>query len=325
MDLTQAAPVENPAGLRVRAADGRATELPGWARWMMTAGRWLWQHRRDGSQPVLVISVPARPFASVFAAIGLVAAIRSSAAPDSGMESLARLRSMAPGTAVRFRQGGVVRTGEFLGTEDRATGTFGVVRVRAVEYFVPLTRAATIEPLSDGHKATGRARPVGRHGALVQEVLGIDPIDFETRSSADVVVVGPKERLLEEMLIDLESTSGRGQAKDLLRPRGVGGGTEAHRTEVWSSIAATISSDAAPAAAVLDGSSAVLRNLETLIVCPRFIVLDRTSSGSDEAVAVLASHRALGPGAVDDAELSPLPPGVELVAFRSGVALDVAG
>ena len=303
--------------LSVIEPDRTRQPIPRWASWFVDAGVWLWTQRGPSWSPVLVVTVPARQHAALFAALGLLIAVRATAPSSDDHAALERLRILVPGTPVRFRQGNSVRTGEFVCVLWRDGEPYVEIRAGRTTYLEPASRAPTIDPLSEGQRASGRARAVGRAAGLIHDVLGIDPVVFETTSSVDVVIVGPKERLLEEALLELRQSRASGRLSDLLRPRGLVRSAEAHRTELRAGSSHPDQSILGSAAsAVLDGPQAVIHYLEVLTGRPVFVIIDRTDPSVGDAVAAMASHRATLADVLDVSGLAAQPGGIEVVAYR---------
>src|SRR5262245_40212130 len=82
-----------------------ARPLPAWARYLVALGRHCVDHSVPHRRLVVGVSLPTRPFAAAFAALGVAVAAYQDPEKGDPRDHFGWLASLPLGTPIRFRRG----------------------------------------------------------------------------------------------------------------------------------------------------------------------------------------------------------------------------
>jgi len=310
--------------LRFPAGSGWLS-LPAWARFFIDIGFTVAKSARGASPRVVAIVTPARAYAAVLCATGVVSAKVSAAGSLSRQEHFDHLRSLPPGTTVNFRETPNSQVKGWLqGALDIGEQSFIVIRLQVkskggLTYRIPTEQSHRIEvavkPLASlparPHPKTFRA-----NAPLLEFLLRNDDRDeFLRRVELQCAIVGKYAQLREEILetrfaAQCESLA-VGRLQDLLRIRRFlendGGG---YLSQVYSYGTLDETPDDLPHVAIFDGSTSFLKGHGKWPNAHRVVILDRTDRQLPDAAAEL--NRAYASRATDVDTFCPTEPPEEL-------------
>jgi hypothetical protein len=273
---------------------GDRRRLPQWARRLVEVGVAVASHAVTPEQRlVAALAVPARAYAAVLGAIGVVVGrdpmsfSNDATTPEALAAHFDRLCELPRGTTVTvLTSGGSMKVGTVRGVEERA----GVVEV-----------------IVDQKDFVHRIREEFAHRVALRG-LGLR-----------CLLVGQLSVLEKEITGDDVVTGSRQPLQAILKARRFAGKTDKDiRTDLVSPHADLPRElrDAQPAVVVFDGTESFRRWKEEWRSAAWIIVLDRSSRYFDEGVTLVEEENALRRGSDDEplGDLEP-PPGTELMAF----------
>ena len=302
--------------------------LPDWARYHIEAGLAVGRLETGGVRCVLAIVVPARDYAAVLCAAGVVLAAYERESSLDAARVFGELSALPSGTPLTLREKGRIKRGRLVGTRNNRLG----VQVENSEaggltQWIP---RGQVWRVAQADRETSQL-PKRQRGRKVQAVSGfamhvLDPLDavrFTEPGKSDCLIVGSRRSIREDVLQPGFATKPRGARRitpgtlnDLLRVAGTPGIGDAHRTDVLSAQSlSSLASRAVPTATVFDGAAGYLRWRDRLGSSHAIVILDRTEHRYTEAAQHL--HRDYVRRTQDDPLLvlpSP-PPGVEILRF----------
>lgn len=312
-----------PTVFTIEDGHGGRREAPAWFVDWVRLGAYAALSRltaADRGRMVLGVSAPIRAMAAVATAFGFCwQHYRNAEAASACPADLARtLDGLETGEKVWLRLLDRVLVGTYFQIQNgnRIRTSSGTFQTRVVQ---EVRRVPAWVDAEDGHWLISEMSGL----PFLQEMLPRnDPLAFVTSWSWDLVVVGSRVRLSDELAEPIgpgNSRSELGELREIVRPldprHPVGWQSlvmSAHRDEpVWADW------PECPDVTILDGAYAVSRWLEECRSPLVIAILDRAEAGLDSAVSVLEQGRMYAePLAAGDVFWRP-PAGCELLAYRS--------
>lgn len=302
---------------------GQPRNLPAWALWFARLGREAadWGGSTTSTSLSVVVTVPARPFAAAFVALGAALASYRPGNENGVREHFKVLASVQQGTPVTWRQGAYLHCGEILGVEE-IHGQQYLAMTGGYKRKWDMT--SDIQVLGEAETPFVNRRKLCRNPEFVEAAVGVDPGERAMYSAADVVIVGIRAYLEEEIsATPFQCARGnrppKGTLQDLLRAHSIGNASEHYRSEIVSSFQNELPAflrDGRVPVVVLDGASAVLRLRRAVSARARVSILDRSERASDAAAQALETDLAMSLEDVKLGAFSDLPPGIEIQAFE---------
>lgn len=287
--------------------------MPTWAEWMRATGALAAQHRGDG-RLVIVVSLPSRCFAAVFVLLGIIEHTYERG-PDAA-EHWASLKDLPSGTWVRH-----LDRGKYY-----SCSKIMHIFERDGEEWLQLTgglakrhdKCLDVQPLAEGDQPFNRRNAPREHEFLAQVLPGVDSRAFCASSTPLALAIGSKATLgleSEEVALPVRGRVSGGTAADLVRPRQQPGSP--YRTDLVSAIADDLPARAKQRVpvAVLDGAIAALNWRHEVRANAVVVLLDRGVASSEAAVEAMNVDLAVSVSDADIHSLTPVPKGVELLAF----------
>lgn len=274
---------------------------PEWAVYLIKLGVVFGTQKR-GIDPFLgIVSVPERSFAASFLGAGIV--MGRALVPNyetENEERVTQLLSLGKGTSVVLRNDDRKFKGQFMKVAETHGGKYLCIKVeKGTERYIPFQEAYRIEIIGKKDIKLPKNQKGNAHSDISSLLEGLIPSefqnDFQLRTSLQVVVSGPKKRLLQEIEnVQLCIPKGdkctkrdQGSLVDLLRPMTMGQRGSAYRTRFVasgnSSIGQTLM-EMKPFAFVIDGSLALIKWGGLCRHSHRIAILDRTEAQYDEGI-----------------------------------------
>jgi hypothetical protein len=315
---------------------GDWNDIPWWCNAYSKLGAVVARHNSQERRLIVALVVPTRAYAAAFIATGLIIRRASVAVEKVGPDDhFAMLRNLPPGAAVTYRdvKDDKIRDGIFVGYQETAYSPVIGVRKNndhCIDW-LPLHMSMRVQPSTKEITKlpkNQKGRPIlGEDTLLGISLNGMDIFDYCTASRLECVLVGNKKVLCYE----LEQTSfavrkeekpfSQGRLQDILRVRELlsdGGG---YKTSLISDRVKQISvtkSDDKPFVTLFDGAAGFLRWRDYWRGSSWLVVLDRTESGFEEAVAALNREYRNNCIDIDGAlpDFSFLPSQVDVLAYE---------
>jgi hypothetical protein len=324
--LGKANPFERLAQLQVSRVSGW-TPQPDWLRFYFGLGA-EFANGDAAMDGALVV-----PTSRIAAAAICAGAVISRATRNRGLSAdtalhIEMLKSLRPNAPVSLVRGDRFLKGWYRGTRTGPTGQalFGVQLESkgsgALTRWLDATGALRIQPIQEevALPESQKGKRLKGESDLVRHLFGPMAESFSNGSSQDVIVVGPRGSLEDDLdSVALRAPSGSrdtGVLRDLTRIRGVGGGNRSFRADRLSSRvkAVEVQSNANPFV-IFNGGDAFLRARHLFVRFNSLVVIDRTEASFQQTTdTVLQSFQGRGVTARVWAHPSP-PLGVELLLF----------
>lgn len=303
---------------------GGVAPLPSWAKYLVALGRFCIDHRVQDRRIVVGVSLPIRAFAAALVALGVAYAAYDDPAKRDAREYFEWLRSLAPGTLIRFARGQFLYCATLLGVEVRSGMDYLAYKDEATTYYIPWNRCGGVAPLEPGQVFI-RRRPLAANARFVEAVFGIDALAHASHTSLDCLIVGVKSALREELVHNAfvatspDGCQVEGVLNDLLRCDAFEVNANDHdRTTIISPSTDDIAErlrTTTPPAVVFDGASGYLRLRAKWRRSSQILLLDRSSPSAAAAGMAFDQELAMS---IDDVDLSMLgepPRELEVCAF----------
>lgn len=316
------------AGLEMLAYQGErgVMPIPLWARYLLTLGKYVVEHRLPERRLVVGVSLPTRAYAAAFAALGVTAAAYEDPEKRDARVHFDWLASLPKGTAIRFRRNRFLYYARLIGPEIR-DGVDHLTYQDESKCYLPWDRCRDVQPLDPSEEFV-RRRPLAPNAGFVEEVLQLDALTHASHTCIDCLVVGVKDALRSEVLdqrffATAAARAPAGVLNDLLRCDAYELNANDHdRTTVVSGFVDDLPErlrTAEPPAVVFDGPTGFLRLRSRWRHSPWIVLLDRTSPSAVAAGDAFNQELALS---IEDADLSAL--GEEPSTFEVRAFYEVA-
>jgi len=276
---------------------GKYRRLPAWALYFLQIGNSIVSLDNRGFRVVTAVALPTRAFAATFCAAGIVLA-RAAVPYDSSSQSehLKRILSLYPGTPVTVtdEQGQTRRQGIYKGHKDTHDKKYLCVQIeQASELWLPIDQAHRISPSDRSAKRLPRRQKGRRLPGLsdfAQACLGESATEFFARSRLECLIIG-QTNLLRKEITETEfvhRSEVKGTMQELIRVmRFEPAGTPYRTRLIPSDKQPPDNIQLQPLVAIFDGANGYLKWRHLWQRTHQIVLLDRTESRFDDAVAQL--------------------------------------
>jgi len=283
-------------------ADGDFLPLPGWARFFVELGAALSMRTHDDNRRVIIASAtPTRAFAAAFCAVGIVGVRAEIPVATDATTHFEYLTTLPDRTTVTYqedlkkkRKGWLIRCVTENG-QGFVVVQFQAQRHGGLTYKIPAARSLTVQVVDDELSALPReviSQTVRVQPGLMGAILGRSMLNaFLQHSRLECVIVGNESLLREEIqrtqfsVLPPSNAAVSGKLQDILRVRGLTGGNQSYRSELYSATGTEgcSPSDEPPPVVIFDGSLAFLRWIAAWPKAHWVAVLDRSDARFDDA------------------------------------------
>lgn len=319
-------------------------QLPQWAEFFITLGRFIAGQHREGGRSVVCVAVPTRAFASALAAAGAAVQLGDGkgvgADNDSHFQDLCRMTAT---TAVTYFNGERNKLGIILGCSEAGGERWLKVQTghphnNAETQWVNSKNAHKIQVVPELGVMNPVNLPYNQYGTLItpptnftRQVLGdANAYGFTVRSCMRALIVGHLNHLRREMVetpfgvkAEEDDMTSEGSLQELVRARRLyGANNRPYRTDIFPSNSrrAPRSAQLSPPLVIFDGSHGFLRWREQWRDSNWLVILDVTDGNFiDARDAVNGEYITRRVGDEIPPDLPAPPAAVEIVFYREVV------
>jgi hypothetical protein len=306
-------------------------------RFLVELGDVLNRGSDDRTRLTVGVSVPARPYAALFAALG---AVLSGATPGMGSSQDSRayfdhLAALPTGTPVSWHRGATTVLGKLAGTRELNGEMLLMIQTAENGSFkqsCSVNGCEGVQVLDEEvrlAKNPGKGRPVRGRVPLLSELLPARSVfPFVSQNILSALVIGTASQIYAEaehaqLAVPKGTSNIAGRLDELLRVKRPGHPGDSYRSLIVGSNSPAVAklTRVLPGTVVFDGALPYLRWRGNWGGSAALLVLDRSEAHAEEAAAALDQDRTLY--SASPWQLDPgieLPEGIEVTGYCSEVA-----
>jgi hypothetical protein len=277
-----------------------------WMRFFVELGSMLSTESSEAKRLVIGVSVPARPFAVLFAALGsvLMDAVGNGETSQDASAHFNYLASLPAGTPVSWHRGTNTVLGQLAGTRDLTGQTVLMIKTaRGFKQSCSVGACLGIQVLDEDVQLPphpGKGRPVRGRIPLLTELIPAQAVfSFVSQNALSALMIGTASQITIEAETGFAVPKGShllvAPLEELLRIRRTGHPGGSYRSSIVGSNSprAAKLKNVEPHVVIFDGALPYLRWHASWPTAPTLVVLDRSQPHGDEAAAALDQERSL--------------------------------
>jgi hypothetical protein len=306
--------------------------LPNWAKFFLQLGNQLSQFEFPDVRFTVVLSVPARAFASTFIAAGIICGRSCLPRIDNDLSYFEKLWFLPSGTCVFYRDGKRKLKARKTGNLDTNLGKFIGIQIDQGKTNTVLSISPDKARRIEISKREFSSLPGAQGGwqlpppkLLIKKILG-DRVgsDLVLQSSLDCVIIGPHNKLKQEVKSSLSPINtppdeSPGTLADLLRVKDFQPQGQAYRSSAIPGVSRKSSIKAAielsPFVVIFDGSQGFTKWKDYWDKFNMIIVLERTDLNFDYAASQINSDYYNRSTKKIKVAFPHIPPSIEMMFF----------
>ncbi|ACZ43539.1 hypothetical protein Tter_2651 [Thermobaculum terrenum ATCC BAA-798] len=306
--------------------DGVCVHMPEWAQFFLELGQEIACYEVRDRVPVVAVSLPARSYAAMFAAVGVVrsrARINTIADNEEYFEQLWALAGKGDRIPVEYREAGKRIQGYLTGrSQDGEVRRLHIdLGKEGVRKITPQIASRIVLKEKIGKQGRGKAN---RNPALSAVLDLPDLTDFLGRARLDCIIVAQKNEIRPESGLRIrpyQSANIEVEVNDILRVKEWLVDWGAYRTHIVSERLrdnGRVPQESLRHAPVVifDGAKGFIQRRGEFTGLPWLILLDRTERGYRDAAQEVDALDSTRVGDAEKLRIPHIPQGVELVAFE---------